>query len=73
MIVNIHEAKTNLSKLIERFMEGEKIIIAKNGKPVLQFARVDETENQARPTGFLNCEVDMSRFDDPIEGTEDYQ
>lgn len=32
-IVNIHEAKTNLSKLIEKTSKGEEIIIAKSGKP----------------------------------------
>jgi len=32
--VNIHEAKTHLSKLLERVMLGEEIIIAKSGKPV---------------------------------------
>ena len=42
MIVNIHEAKTNFSKLIARFLDGEQIIIAKNGKPVLQFAPVEK-------------------------------
>ena len=32
--VNIHEAKTHLSRLIKRVMSGERIIIAKAGKPV---------------------------------------
>ncbi|MBZ5579942.1 MAG: type II toxin-antitoxin system Phd/YefM family antitoxin [Acidobacteriia bacterium] len=32
--VNIHDAKTHLSKLLSRVMEGEEIIIAKAGKPV---------------------------------------
>lgn len=34
IIVNIHEAKTNLSKLIEKTSKGEEVIIAKAGKPV---------------------------------------
>ena len=34
MQVNIHAAKTNLSKLIERAQSGEDVIIAKSGKPV---------------------------------------
>ena len=34
-IFNIHEAKTNLSKLIEKTLNGEEIIIAKAGKPVI--------------------------------------
>ena len=33
-IINIHEAKTHLSRLLERVMKGESIIIAKAGKPV---------------------------------------
>jgi prevent-host-death family protein len=32
--VNVHEAKTHLSRLIQRAMSGEEIIIAKGGKPV---------------------------------------
>jgi len=32
--VNIHDAKTQLSKLIERARQGEEVIIAKAGKPV---------------------------------------
>ena len=35
MIVNISEAKTNLSKLIDRVYHGEKIVIAKNNQPIV--------------------------------------
>jgi len=73
MIVNIHEAKTNLSKLIVRFQQGEEIVIAKNGKPVLKFAPVGDTLKRTRPVGFFNCTVDMSRFDEPLEEMKDYQ
>ena len=34
MIVNMHEAKTNLSKLVERVEAGEEIVIGRAGKPV---------------------------------------
>ncbi len=34
--INIHAAKTNLSKLIERVEQGEEIVISRNGKPVAQ-------------------------------------
>jgi antitoxin (DNA-binding transcriptional repressor) of toxin-antitoxin stability system len=73
MIVNIHEAKTNFSKLIARFLNGEKIVIAKNGKPVLQFAPVEKEEHQLRSIGFFNCDIDMSSFDDPIEEMKEYE
>ena len=41
MIVNIHAAKTNLSKLIERAEAGEEVVIARNGKPAVRLAPVD--------------------------------
>ena len=38
--VNIHEAKKNLSRLIERVKAGEEVIIAKAGKPVARLVPV---------------------------------
>lgn len=73
MIINIHEAKTNFSKLISMFLDGEEIIIAKNGKPVLQFAPVEMKPKPTRPIGFFNCEIDMSTFNDPIEEMKEYE
>jgi len=34
-IINIHAAKTNLSKLIERALAGEEVVISRNGEPVV--------------------------------------
>ncbi|HEX8470637.1 MAG TPA: type II toxin-antitoxin system prevent-host-death family antitoxin [Brevundimonas sp.] len=39
---NIHEAKTTLSKLIERAIAGEEVIIAKAGKPLVRLAPVEK-------------------------------
>ncbi|AQR61238.1 hypothetical protein BZG35_05935 [Brevundimonas sp. LM2] len=39
---NIHEAKTTLSKLIERALAGEEVIIAKAGKPLVRLAPVTQ-------------------------------
>ena len=41
MEVNIHEAKTHLSRLIARALEGEEVTIAKAGKPVVRLVRID--------------------------------
>jgi prevent-host-death family protein len=38
MIVNVHEAKTHLSQLIERAAAGEEIVIARAGRPVCRLA-----------------------------------
>lgn len=38
--VNIHEAKTHLSRLLERVAQGEEIIIAKAGRPVAKLIKI---------------------------------
>ena len=73
MVVNIHDAKTHLSKLIARFQEGEEIVVAKNGKPVFKFAPVEMNSHRQRPTGFFHCKIDMTHFDDPIEEWKEYE
>ncbi len=40
-LVNIHEAKTHLSRLLARVVEGEDIVIAKAGKPVARLVAVE--------------------------------
>ncbi len=39
-VVNVHEAKTHLSRLLKSVAEGEEIIIAKAGKPIARLAPV---------------------------------
>ena len=41
MDVNIHQAKTMLSQLIERVLSAEEVIIAKAGKPVVRLVKVE--------------------------------
>jgi len=41
MIVNIHAAKTNLSKLIAAAEAGEEVIVARNGKPAVKLTPVE--------------------------------
>lgn len=41
---NIHEAKTTLSKLIERALAGEEVVIAKAGKPLVRLAALPQPE-----------------------------
>lgn len=47
-IANIHEAKSQLSKLVERAMDGEEVIIAKAGTPMVRLVpiRSDATPRQ---------------------------
>ena len=40
MEVNIYEAKTHLSRLIEQALKGEEVTIARNGKPLVRLTRI---------------------------------
>ncbi|MFY9676209.1 MAG: type II toxin-antitoxin system Phd/YefM family antitoxin [Terriglobales bacterium] len=46
MEVNIHEAKTHLSRLLERVAIGEEVIIAKAGKPVAKLVAVQQPKTR---------------------------
>lgn len=66
-IVNIHEAKTNLSKLIEETSKGEEVIIAKAGKPVAKLSAYKE-KLKPRKFGLWKGKVWMSEdFNDENE------
>jgi prevent-host-death family protein len=52
--VNIHEAKTNFSRLVERVSKGESVVIAKAGKPMVKLVPLDEAERRpARRLGSM--------------------
>ena len=56
--VNIHEAKTHLSKLIEEASKGESFVIAKAGKPVVRVTALGApTGAQVRRLGFLAGQI----------------
>ncbi len=54
--VNVHEAKTKLSKLLVRAQAGERIIIAKNGKPVAELRPI-RAPRGGRTLGSARAEV----------------
>lgn len=58
--VNIHEAKTHLSRLVEQAARGESFVIAKAGKPLVKVTALDvPTAGQARRLGFLVGEISV--------------
>jgi prevent-host-death family protein len=53
-IINIHEAKTHLSRLVELAAKGESFIIAKAGKPMVKVIALDAPEtNEMKRLGFM--------------------
>lgn len=58
-VMNIHQAKTNLSKLIEMTLAGENVVIAKAGKPVVKLVTYKEKLKPRKP-GLWKGKVWMS-------------
>jgi len=56
--VNIHEAKTQLSKLVDRAVKGEGFVIAKAGKPLVKVTAVNAPATPQR-LGFLAGEINV--------------
>ena len=68
--VNIHEAKTQLSRLIERVRQGEEVVIAKAGKPVARLT-VLEPHRRGRRFGALRGKAHVDeRFFEPLPEAE---
>jgi len=57
---NIHEAKTNLSKLVDLAARGEPFVIAKAGKPMVKVVPVSAPEPaQMKRIGFMEGEIEV--------------
>lgn len=70
-IVNIHEAKTHLSRLIEKAARGEGFVIAKAGKPLVKVTALDTpAAGQSRRLGFLAGQIAVPDDFDQIGRTE---
>lgn len=49
VVVNIHEAKTHLSKLLKRVVAGEEIVIAKSGQPIARLLPYEAPQAERQP------------------------
>jgi prevent-host-death family protein len=64
--VNIHEAKTNLSKLLARVIAGEEVIITRAGTPVARLVPINEMKKPRRLGGAAGKIYIASDFNDPL-------
>jgi len=63
VMVNMHQAKTELSKLVARALAGEEVIVTRNGKPVVRLMPI----SQQRTPGGLEGKIWISPdFDAPL-------
>lgn len=64
MIVNVHEAKSTLSKLLKAALEGEEVIIAKAGRPLVRLEPVS-IKQESVPGRFAG-QIQMDNFFEPL-------
>jgi prevent-host-death family protein len=69
-IVNIYDAKTQLSALVDRACGGEEIIIAKNGVPKAKLVSIPNSIGPRTPAGALGLTHIAEDFDAPDEAIE---
>jgi len=62
IVVTIHQAKTNLSRLIQKVSEGEEVIIARGSRPVARLVPVGEVKGKRQPGSLKGklCVLDLS-------------
>jgi antitoxin (DNA-binding transcriptional repressor) of toxin-antitoxin stability system len=71
--VNIHEAKTKLSKLIQSALKGQEVIIAKGNKPVVRLEVLPEAREQRRVGHAKGLILSMADdFDAPLDDFKEY-
>jgi prevent-host-death family protein len=69
--VNIHEAKTHLSRLVEQAAKGEPFVIAKAGKPMVKVTPLDTpVAGQVRRLGFMAGQLAVPDDFDQMGSTE---
>ncbi len=65
--VNIHEAKTHFSKLIQRVINGEEVVIARSGEPVARLGPISHKGTRPRKPGSAKGLVQIGEdFDAPL-------
>jgi prevent-host-death family protein len=65
-IVNLYQAKTNLSRLVERAAAGEEILIAKAGKPMARLVAAARPTRSRKPGGWKGRVRIRKDFDAPL-------
>lgn len=72
--VNMHDAKTHLSRLIEEVLRGEEVIIARNNRPVVRLEALPAGRPRRRVGGAPGLVVRMGDdFDEPLADFRPYE
>lgn len=66
-IVNVGEAKAQLSRLLDAAIAGDEVVLARNGTPLVRLVPI--AEPRQRELGFVELRVPEDRFD-PLDGDD---
>ena len=70
-VINIHQAKTHLSRLVDQAVAGESFVIAKSGKPLVKVSRlVPPLPAKPRRLGFLSGKISIPKDFDTMGAAE---
>jgi prevent-host-death family protein len=64
MLVNVHEAKTHLSRLLQRVAQGEEVVIARHGEPVARLVPYRPAHGSRRPGAWKGLVAISDDFDE---------
>ena len=72
-VVNVHEAKTQLSRLIQEALDGQEVVIARDNVPVVRLVVLEGLE-KPRILGSARGLVELSEdFDEPLTDFDEYR
>jgi len=71
--VNIHQAKTNLSKLIKKVVNGEEVVIAKGNVPLVKMVGLVSKKSKRKIGSAQGIITISATFEEPLEDFKDYR
>lgn len=69
-VVTIHQAKTNLSKLLQKAARGEEVVIFRGSKPVARLVPIGEVKGKRQPGSLKGTLVVGPEFFEPLSADE---
>ena len=68
-LVNVHQAKTHLSQLLQEVEQGQEVVIARSGVPIARLVAWQAPARSVAPPGAMRGRIQLSDdFDAPLEG-----
>jgi prevent-host-death family protein len=65
--INIYDAKTRFSQLVDKAAAGEDVVVSRNGKPIVRITRLDSGQKRGIKFGVLKGKIKIAAdFDSPL-------